>query len=150
MFSWIDFSGVKRQMYLQQINWRSWKIFTIRMWNWSKKNRPITLFTTILLNRRKFPNFLCWNCNIIRLPIIIIIIIIIILSCRHRWSRGNVIASRSKVRGFKPGWGRWIFQDVKLLNTSPHGETLSWESRVWDFRLVKESQDWKNRRLSKI
>ena len=25
-----------------------------------------------------------------------------------RWSRGNVLASRSKVRGFKPDWGRWI------------------------------------------
>ena len=28
---------------------------------------------------------------------------------RPRWSRGNVLASRSKIRGFKPGWGRWIF-----------------------------------------
>ena len=32
---------------------------------------------------------------------------------RPRWSRGNVLASRSKVRGFKPGWGRWIFSGRK-------------------------------------
>ena len=30
------------------------------------------------------------------------------------------------------------------------GGTLSWGSRVWDFRLVKEPQAWKNRPLSKI
>ena len=33
--------------------------------------------------------------------------------CRPRWSRGNVLASRSKVRMFKPGWGRWIFSGRK-------------------------------------
>ena len=43
-----------------------------------------------------------------------------------------------------------FFQDVKILSTSPPGETLSWGSRVWDFRLVKEPQAWKNRPLSKI
>ena len=30
-----------------------------------------------------------------------------------------------------------FFQDVKILSTSPPGVTLSWESRVLDFRLVK-------------
>ena len=30
-----------------------------------------------------------------------------------RWSRGHVLASRCKVRGFKPGWGRWIFSGRK-------------------------------------
>ena len=35
------------------------------------------------------------------------------LHCRPRWFRGNVLASRSKVRGFKPGWGRWIFSGRK-------------------------------------
>ena len=30
-------------------------------------------------------------------------------SGRPRWSRGNVLASRSKVLGFKSGWGRLIF-----------------------------------------
>ena len=29
--------------------------------------------------------------------------------CRPQWSRGNVLASRSKVRELKSGWGRWIF-----------------------------------------
>ena len=30
-----------------------------------------------------------------------------------------------------------FFQDVKILNSSPLGGTLSRESRVWDFRLFK-------------
>ena len=33
--------------------------------------------------------------------------------CRPLWSRGNVLASRSKVRGFQPDWGRWIFSGRK-------------------------------------
>ena len=61
---------------------------------------------------------------------------------RPRWSRGNVLTSRSKDRGFKPGWGRWIFQVVKILSTSPPGGTLNWGFRIWDFRLVKEPQAW--------
>ena len=32
---------------------------------------------------------------------------------RPRWSRGNVLTSRSKIRGFKPGWGWWIFSGYK-------------------------------------
>ena len=32
---------------------------------------------------------------------------------RPRWSRGNVLASRSKVPGFKYVWGRWIFSGRK-------------------------------------
>ena len=36
-----------------------------------------------------------------------------------------------------------FFQDVKILSTSPPEGTLSRGSRVWDFRLVKESQAWK-------
>ena len=35
------------------------------------------------------------------------------------------LASRSKIREFKPGWGRWIFQEVKILSTSPPGGTES-------------------------
>ena len=46
----------------------------------------------------------------------------------------NMFASRSKARRFKFGWGWCIFQDVKILST----RTLSWGSRVWDFRLIKE------------
>ena len=67
-----------------------------------------------------------------------------------RWSPGNVLASRSKVRGFKSGWGRWIFSGRKNPEHNPSGGTLSWGSRVWDFRLVKEAQAWKNRPLSKL
>ena len=59
-------------------------------------------------------------------------------SCRPRWSRGNVLALRSKVCGFKSSWGRWIFQELKILSTSPRRGTWSWGSRVWDLRLVKE------------
>ena len=32
---------------------------------------------------------------------------------RSRWSRGNVLASRSKARGFKPGWVRLIISGPK-------------------------------------
>ena len=32
---------------------------------------------------------------------------------RPRWSRGTVLASKSKVRGFKSSWGRWIFSGSK-------------------------------------
>ena len=69
---------------------------------------------------------------------------------RSWWSHGNLLTSRSKVREFKSSWGGWIFQDVKILSTSPPGGTLSWGSRVLDFRLVKEPQAWKNRPVSKI
>ena len=44
------------------------------------------------------------------------------------WSRGNVLASRSKVRGFKPTEVDGFFQDVKILSTSPLGGTLGWGS----------------------
>ena len=54
-----------------------------------------------------------------------------VLISRPRWSRGNLLASRSKVRGFKFGLGRWVFfQDVEILSTSPPGGSLSWGSRV--------------------
>ena len=43
-----------------------------------------------------------------------------------------------------------FFQDVKILSTSSPRGTLSWGSWIWDFRLVKEPQAWKNRPLSKI
>ena len=60
---------------------------------------------------------------------------------RPRWSRGYVLASRSKVHGFKSGWGRWIFFS---------GRDFMLGARVWDFRLVKELQAWKIRLLSNI
>ena len=70
--------------------------------------------------------------------------------CRPRWSRGNVLASSSKFRGFKPGWDRLIFSGRKILSTSLPGGTLSYGFRVWDFGFVKKPQAWKNRPLSKI
>ena len=51
--------------------------------------------------------------------------------------------------GSNPAEVDGFFQDVRILSTSPPGGTLSWGSRVWDFRLVKESQAWKNRPLNK-
>ena len=56
------------------------------------------------------------------------------------WSRGNVLASRSKVRGFKPTEVDGFFQDVKILNIKSFGRDFKLGSRVCDFRLVKESQ----------
>ena len=42
-----------------------------------------------------------------------------------------------KFAGSNPTKVDGFFQDVKILSTNPPGETLSWGSRVWDFRLVK-------------
>ena len=52
--------------------------------------------------------------------------------------------------GLNPAEVDGFFQDVKILSTSPPEGTLSWGSRVWDFRVVKETQAWTNRPLSKI
>ena len=69
--------------------------------------------------------------------------------CQQWWSQSNVFALRSKVYGYKLGWGRWIFQDVKILSISPPGGTWSCRSQVWDFRLIKKPQAWTklNRRI---
>ena len=37
----------------------------------------------------------------------------LLFTCRPRWSRGNVLVLRSKVRGFKTDWGRWFFSRRK-------------------------------------
>ena len=58
---------------------------------------------------------------------------------RPRWSRGNVLASRSKFRGFKHGWGRWVISGRKNPEYKSSGRDFKLEARVWDFRLVKES-----------
>ena len=57
-----------------------------------------------------------------------------------------------------PGYSRFVgsnptevdgfFMDVKILSPSLPRGTLSWGSRVWNFRLVKESHAWKNKPLS--
>ena len=69
-----------------------------------------------------------------------------IFSSSPRWSRGNVLASRSNVRGFKPDWARWVFcQNVKNLSPIPPGGTLSWGSRV-----IEISGSLKNLKPEKI
>ena len=45
--------------------------------------------------------------------------------------------------GSNPAEVDGLFQDVKILKTSPPVGTFSRRSRVWDFRLVKEPQAWK-------
>ena len=55
-----------------------------------------------------------------------------------------------RLAGSNPAEATGFFQDVKILSTSPPGGTLSWGSRVWDFRFVKEPQALKNRPLSKV
>ena len=52
--------------------------------------------------------------------------------------------------GSNPAEVDGFFQDRNILSKSPLTGTLSWGSRVWNFRLVKEPQTWKNRPLSKI
>ena len=44
--------------------------------------------------------------------------------CPPRWSQGNVLASRSKVRVFKPDWGWWIFSGRKNPEHKSSGREL--------------------------
>ena len=79
----------------------------------------ICWFPLIYIERGKILKTVIWTC-----------LLFMVQSCRPRWSRGNVLASRSMVRWFKPDWGRWIFsgrknpehkssrRDVKLLAPS--------------------------------
>ena len=55
-------------------------------------------------------------------------------SKRLRWSRSSVLAFDAKVRGFKPGRSRRIFQGEKILNTPSLGR------RAEDLRHVKEPE----------
>ena len=43
---------------------------------------------------------------------------------RLRWSRGSVLAFGTKVRGFKPGRSRRIFQVEKILSTPSFGREV--------------------------
>ena len=52
--------------------------------------------------------------------------------------------------GSNPSWFRWIFLGRKNHEHKSSRGTLSRGSRVWDFKLVKKPQAWKNRPLSKI
>ena len=51
-----------------------------------------------------------------------------------------ILASGSKVRGFDPGRGRWIFQSVKILSMTSFGMEVKPWIRVVDLRHVKEPQ----------
>ena len=63
-------------------------------------------------------------------------------------SRGIVIASRSKVWGFKPRWGRWIFSGRK----NPEHKSFGREPWVPSLRFQARQRtlSLKNRPLSKI
>jgi hypothetical protein len=57
----------------------------------------------------------------------------------RRWSSGSVLASGPKVRGFKPGRGRWIFKgDKKSVARLPSEGKLSRRSHIVDLWHVKE------------
>ena len=58
---------------------------------------------------------------------------------RLRWSRGNVLAFGTQVRGFKPGRSRRIFQGEKILSTPSFGGEVKRRSHVVDLRHVKDS-----------
>jgi hypothetical protein len=47
-----------------------------------------------------------------------------ITHCLPRWSSGNVLAIGPKVRGFKPGRGRWTFKGDKICNTTSFGREV--------------------------
>ena len=66
---------------------------------------------------------------------------------RARWSQGNVLAKRSKVRVFKPGWSRWIFsghnnpedKSSKCClpsNDAVHRRENIYRACVWSFKVA--------------
>ena len=76
-------------------------------WNYLKgKGRPTVVGTWRVLVK--------WNSRNSRIPI----------KSRPRGFRGNVLASRSKVRGFKHGWGWWIFSGRKIPEHKSSGRDL--------------------------
>ena len=65
---------------------------------------------------------------------------IIIVHCRPRWSRGNVLNSRSEIREFKPGWGRWLFSGRKNPEQKSSEREFKLGVPSLKFRLVKGPQ----------
>jgi hypothetical protein len=57
---------------------------------------------------------------------------------RPRWSSGSVLATGPKVRGFKPGRGRWILRVIQSAERLPSEGKQSRQSHVIDLRHVKE------------
>ena len=60
----------------------------------------------------------------------------------------GVTCSRSKLRGFKPGWDRWIFSGRNNPEHKSSGKYF--KSWVPSLRLVDKPQAWQNRPLRKI
>ena len=117
-----------------------WKAHT-NIW---KLNWNVLMVTDVFINQKRAT--LCELRNKIRVtPNFTILGHMSFISTSSHWSFYWWFADSNpaEVDGF-------LFQDVKILSTSPPGGTLSWGSWVWDFRLVKEPQAWKNRPLSKI
>ena len=88
----------------------------IIIFNVSKKGQLDSMYSTVRLAIHVLYNPLLYHCPRCILPCWRAIIetefklfICYMYNCRPSCARGNVLASRSKVRGFKPGWGRWIF-----------------------------------------
>ena len=67
---------------------------------------------------------------------------------RPRWTQANVFASRSKLRGFKPDWGGWIFSERKILEHKSSGRAFNLGMSL-RFQARKEPLAWKNRPLSR-
>ena len=64
------------------------------------------------------------------------------LTLNGMWSRGNMLSSRPRVCGFKPSRGQWMFSMCTNIEHKSSGRGF----KRWvkgDFRLVKETQDWK-------
>jgi len=47
--------------------------------------------------------------------------VVCVLTTRLRWSRSNVLAFSTQVRGFKPGRSRRLFKDEKILSKPSFG-----------------------------
>ena len=73
----------------------------------------------------------------LKLAVMLMIITIVKSLSLPRWSRGNVLASRSKVRGFKPLLRSMDFSGRQNSEHKSSGRDFKLGSRVSDFRLVK-------------
>jgi hypothetical protein len=71
---------------------------------------------------------------------------------RLRWSRGSVLAFGTKVRGFKPGRSRRIFQGEKILSTPSFGGEVKPSIPCRRFTACKRSLNatWKSGISGKI
>ena len=64
------------------------------------------------------------------------------------YTRGNVFASRPKVRGYKPGWGRWIFSGLQKSSAKVLRQVLQgMDSGSEDFQARQRTESLKKYRL---